>query len=483
MYFISFRTEIFINDLNEHSSMVQTLKEILYDTNVWWDKKENIRHLTEPLKREELKEIVSELDSHRITSVIGPRRTGKTVLLYQTIDHLLKAGVEPKNILFFSLDNSTIRAKTENAPEDIFQMYFNEVLYTRPIELKERVYFIIDEVHKQPDWAEWLKNKYDFFKKIKFIISGSSSLKILKNTQETLPGRTSTIRVFPLSFRQFCELNNLYTQIEDLDSFDFRDMNKLLDTARKNETNYKRIFDNYLKVGGFIEWFKVRDIFKWMKYLHEDIVDKLIVGDIAEEYDVKDLEALRRILLVLSLSQGNLFSYYSLSKEAQVGKDSIENYLNYLKAGFVIFEMANYSTHIGVRLRKNKKMNLIDIGLVNSIRGSPTLSAEGQGTAIEQLVQQHLFYFAEKEGAKLYFYRDKENYEVDAILKIRNKIIPIEVKYKNKMASSDLKGILKVMEKFKTKKGIILTKNVLRKTKRDNKEILYIPVWIFLLSL
>jgi hypothetical protein len=65
----------------------------------------------------------------------------------------------------------------------------------------------------------------------------------------------------------------------------------------------------------------------------------------------------------------------------------------------------------------------------------------------------------------------------------RRGLVPIEVKYKSQIDKADLKGLLKFMEKFKVKKGIVVTKDLLDKRNVDSKEVLFIPAWLFLLSI
>ena len=185
------------------------MKELLWNINIWWEKKEAINHLVEPFERTELEKVNKDIEFHRITSIIGPRRTGKTTLLFQCIKKLIDSGTEPKNILFISLDNSTLKLLSKDVLEDVFNVYFEQILFKKPAELEKKVYIFLDEVQKIEGWAEWIKNKYDFFKKIKFIISGSSALKILGRTRETLVGRTSTILLFPLTFNQFLKLSGV----------------------------------------------------------------------------------------------------------------------------------------------------------------------------------------------------------------------------------------------------------------------------------
>ncbi len=304
-----------------------------------------------------------------------------------------------------------------------------------------------------------------------------------KKSKETLAGRSITLRVFPLNFLQFLHLNDgfngthLHSREKPL--FTYASVRDYYERVREQETEIKKALNTYLIVGGFIEWFKVQDIFRWQQYLQDDILNKLILGDIAEEYDLRDEEALRRIILVLSENSGNLYSFHSLAHQAVVGKDIIEKYLSSLANGFVIYQLNNFSGHIKIQLRKNKKINLIDVGLINAVKRLSSLKEEHLSFLMEKNIQNHCFYFTQKNNMELNFYRDKEQREVDAVLS--PELLPIEVKYSSRVSRRDLPGLIFFMERFKADRGLVITKDILREEHWDGKTILYIPCWLFLL--
>lgn len=77
--------------------------------NEWWTTERVPSELLQKTKREEFETATKLLDDNRITAIIGPRRTGKTTLLYQLIQFLLGRGIEKERILFFSMDDPSLR--------------------------------------------------------------------------------------------------------------------------------------------------------------------------------------------------------------------------------------------------------------------------------------------------------------------------------------------------------------------------------------
>jgi predicted AAA+ superfamily ATPase len=132
----------------------------------------------------------------------------------------------------------------------------------------------------------------------------------------------------------------------------------------------------------------------------------------------------------------------------------------------------NYTQSKVKQLRTKKKIFISDTGIANSILKQRKIeSFEYLGKLVETQIHNEL-----SKKYETLFWRDKMQHEIDIIVK-KNKIVPIEIKYKNSLNSSDNKNMEFFLEKNKSN-AIMVTKNIL---KEENK-ILYIPAWLFLLS-
>ena len=130
------------------------------------------------------------------------RRTGKSVLLLQFIRSFLSK-ISPKRILYFSFDE--ILGRDPDIIENIIEIYENEILKD---ELKN-VYIFFDEINHLENWQVILKRFYDLKRKIKFFVSGSSSI-YLKKTEESLAGRIYEFNLPPLSFKEYLYFNKKF---------------------------------------------------------------------------------------------------------------------------------------------------------------------------------------------------------------------------------------------------------------------------------
>ncbi|MCD4846456.1 MAG: AAA family ATPase [Methanosarcinales archaeon] len=116
----------------------------------------------------------------QIIGIIGLRRTGKTVLLKQLIDSLIKNGQRRDRILYFSFDEEAVSI------EDViveFQSRIGVDIYEAGM-----VHIFLDEIQKIDGWQNRVKYYYDTYSHMKFFVSGSSSLFLRKKAEESLAG-------------------------------------------------------------------------------------------------------------------------------------------------------------------------------------------------------------------------------------------------------------------------------------------------------
>ena len=161
------------------------IKLSLSITNPWWNNEKINEQFLLGKKRKEFNSILEKIENKRILSIIGPRRVGKSTLIYQTINYLLEEkNVNPKRILFFSGDDPSLFFAENDKLSDILEIYFDEILEENMSKLNSKVYIFIDEIHFIKNWQNYLKTYFDRKYNIKFIITGSSSMHLFKDSNE-----------------------------------------------------------------------------------------------------------------------------------------------------------------------------------------------------------------------------------------------------------------------------------------------------------
>ena len=175
---------------------------LLYRINYWWTSGAVNEAFLPLTVRSEAQAVLEHLHKRRVLVVTGPRRTGKSTVLLQTIDHLLKTGVDSNRILFFSGDELALFAGGETI-FSLVESYFSDVLREAPGAITKKVYIFIDEAHFCANWQTYIKNYYDARFNIKFVVSGSSSAHLFDGAVESLLGRMEYLRILPLDFAQY----------------------------------------------------------------------------------------------------------------------------------------------------------------------------------------------------------------------------------------------------------------------------------------
>ncbi len=406
--------------------------------NQWWENK-RIEAIENLRQRELFKEVYSYINTKQIISIIGLRRVGKTILLFQIINELLKK-TDPKRIMYFSFDE--IIGKDPDIIEKILTIYEEEIIKE---EIKE-VFIFFDEINHIKDWQVILKRYYDLEKKIKFFVSGSSSL-YLKKTKESLAGRIYEFELNPLSFKEYLFLKGI--NIGDI---------KISSLTLKRELN------NYLIFGSFPELINEKD-FKVLKNYAMSIIEKIIFYDIPKIYDVKEPELLKELLSLIAKNPGMLLDYQKFASSLNLSYQTVSKYVRYMENAFLIKVLYNFRGSPIASARKLKKaypstQSLI-AGFVDSERELISLMPK----IVEGLIAQFL--------KARFFWR--KYYEIDIY---HNKKL-IEVKYGER---PDIKNNIKAAKNLKSKELIVITKDLDKKQIINKIEVTYIPLWKFLLQ-
>ncbi len=407
--------------------------------NTWWENG-SISNDIPDYKRPLFYDIIKYLDDRQILVIYGLRRTGKTTIMYQIIDYLLKNKVNKNNILYFSFDYTNIELN------DIINDYEKYILKKTIKMENNKIYIFLDEVQKLNDWQNKIKIYYDMYKNIKFIISGSASINIEKNSNESLAGRMYDFILKPLTFKEYLALKNIKYDINNIKIY---------------EDKLSSLFNGYLLKGGFPEIVDEEDETKIKRYINS-IIERVALIDIPEEFHIKNIELLKNILNIIGNQPGFILNYDSLSKDFNVSKETLINYFYYLEYSLIIKLVLNFRKSFVSVSRKMKKVYFYSSSFLYNYRN--VMDYNYYRKLIENFVMQNL-------DAKYYF-RD-DSYEIDFILKNDN-IIPVEVKYRNNI---ETKNFIKVLKKLNLNYGIIISKDEFKDEVIDNIKVKILPVW------
>ena len=152
------------------------------------------KNFLKPIKRfawYEAMKIFTHTDLRRHVILSGARRVGKTTLLYQMIEELLKGGVDAKKILYLSHDHPLLKFCAMDEMMSIFETNVSP---------EDEAYLFFDEIQYAKDWEMWLKVFYDTKPGWRIAATGSASPVLMQRASESGVGRWSVIPVPTLSF-------------------------------------------------------------------------------------------------------------------------------------------------------------------------------------------------------------------------------------------------------------------------------------------
>ena len=460
---------------------------VLGRRNDWWGTGKSAVDSSYKLARTELNRVIGGLDARRIQVIIGPRRAGKSTLMQQAIGHLLKTGVEPKRVLFFSCDDPTL-FDGKHTLGDIIESYLSDVLYESAAGLSSRIYIFIDEIHGYADWQLWLKSYYEPQYNIKFIISGSSASHLFDGAKESLLGRVDTLRLMPLNFFQFCRFWSVYRNEDKLAEFlrvipegnlyvdPTAYYDALVKTAWRLE-NFKPYVNNalraFLLIGGYPEYFMETSAALWQKRLVEDMIGQGLYRDIVSIYKIKTPDKLEKLLFFIADNNGQDFNMKTIADTIGCDNETVSTYLTYLSQAYMTVVLNNYAPNAGKVLRKNKALYVLDNGIANALLRLPELNDTRAGQVVEGICVRDALAVCESDHWSLHYWREK-GIEVDIVIDKKTSVLPIEVKYREAARHTSIPAFVQAFPKIKIPVSVVITKNQLER----DENVIYIPFWL-----
>lgn len=371
---------------------------------------------------------VKEKNVRRALVLMGPRRVGKTVMLFHSIDELLKKGVNPQQIFFVGIDNPIY---VHLGLEDILNLC-KQSLNQKNL---NGCYVFFDEIQYLKDWERHLKVLVDSYPETKFIVSGSAAAALKWHSTESGAGRFTDFMLPPLTFQEYIHLKKMNHLIYK-GYIDYGE--KSIPYCLTHDIKaLNKEFIHYLNFGGYPEVVLSEKIQSDMgRYVKNDIVDKVLLRDLPSLYGIKDVQELNRFFTYIAYNTGNEFSYETMSKESGIQKDTLKKYLEYLEAAFLIKVL----NKVNVNAKRLKRVTSFKVYLTNpSLRTalfSPISETDSEmGNMVETAV---LSQWMHREKLDLTYARWKEGRnegEVDLVLVDDKKYKPVwgvEIKWSNR---------------------------------------------------
>lgn len=380
---------------------------------------------------------------------VGIRQAGKSYLLYQRIQQLIREGHSIEEIVYINFDDERLRPMNAADLDLILQAYAS-MFSLHPI-------LFFDEIQNIEGWENFARRLSN--QKYNVYITGSNAKMLSREIATTLGGRYWNAHVYPYSFPEYLKAQGITLNPNWM--------------YGKQSAEISKTFNEYFSFGGFPELVNVIAKRAWIN----DIYSKIFFSDLVVRNKVRNEEALG--LLVKRLAEGikqpvshTRLSNLVSSAGIKISKATVIDFIKYLKESCLIFPLENYVAKFAER-SSNMKYYFIDNGLLH------IFLTDANTSLLENMVAIQLY---KKYGDGVYFYN--QNIEVDFLVPEQKKAYQVSYSLTDESAyRREVEGLLKLNTVFPMKDMYIITRDEEQRIIHESGVTIEVtPIWKWLLS-
>jgi len=394
------------------------------------------------VRREVLDGILASLNDKRILILTGMRRSGKSTILKQIMQHT-------SSYCYVSFEDERF---IDFEAKEFEQL--NEVLvefYGDP-----KVYFF-DEIQNIDKFETFVRRLQDQGRKV--IITGSNASLLSKELGTRLTGRYKPFEVYPFTFGEYLTFRGEEPKREEV-------------YVTEHKVRILRHFEKYLSEGGLPEYLKTGDN-DYVRTVYENILYR----DIIARYAIRKQRAVKELANILATNIASEFSYNSLKKTLGLSNTvTVKEYISHFDDSYLFFELQRFDFSIRRQLALPKKIYAVDPAFSRLL--GLNFSAN-KGRVLEDIV----FIQMKRTGRDVYYYSGKN--ECDFVVREGTKVNhAVQVCYalNEKNRGREIDGLVEAMKAFGLKKGTILTFEQETELAESGRTIRVIPAWKWLLG-
>ena len=419
----------------------------------------------------------------RYQLILGPRRVGKTTVLYQTVRHLLSEGIDPGHIWWLRMDHPLLM------PYALGSMV-RSAMDVLDADSAAPLYLMLDELVYAKDWDLWLKTFYDERWPVRVAATSSATAALRERRSESGVGRWSERYLTPYQFPEYLDLVGQPYEIDP-----GRTLAETLRSLRQGRyagLDLVAARRRFMLLGGFPELLaadRARErpdediVLESQQILRSDAVERAVYKDIPQSFGVDNPILLERLLYVLAAQITGILSPSRISRELGMSQPTFDRYLSYLERTFLVFTLPNYSGREATVQKRGRKLYFYDGAVRNAAlqRGLAVLGNPTElGFLIENLVAASLQAHALRSGVRLHHWREGNN-EVDLIYAHPTQPLAFEIASSPDHSRSGLHHLIQRHHRFRG--GCYLVAPQAPVIHPDHTGIGTLPLDIFLLAI
>jgi len=411
--------------------------------------------------------LVSDTSINRAVILMGPRRVGKTVMIFQSIQALIEAGHDQKSLVYISIDTPIF----QGIPLEEFLRMHREI---HGINKDSQQFFFFDEIQYLPDWERHLKTLVDQQRRIRFVASGSAAAALKLKSTESGAGRFTDFILPPLTFYEFLAIQGKTRSDLDKSSTDYPNVSSI--------ENLNSELVDYINFGGYPEAVFDQSIrANPERFIRGDIIDKVLLRDLPSLYGVSDPQELSRLFSYLAYQTGQEITLDELSTNSGIQKYKIKKELEYLIAAFLL-RTVNRVSETGKSFKRIDyyKVYLTNPSLFTALFGLIDQNSDAMGSLIETAL---FCQFLHDENTMRYLHyahwRGRTEGEVDFVgMNNRFKAeFCIEAKWSDRFIEKpyELKSLIHFCKKTGVNRAIVTSKSSTADITYDGVRLQFFP--------
>ena len=483
----------------------ETILQRMIRQNPWWTTGAVPPTLLGEFKRRDCRALAGRLDEPHVQGVLGAQRVGKTTMLYQMIADLIAGGTDPQRILLLSLDRQGLAPSTKNLLR-MLELYARALLGESVHQPTERIYVVLDEVHLVRDWQRVAKNFFDLALPVKFVVSGSGA-DMLADPPGSLVGRVWYQTLASMSFAEYASFRSpehagaLSAAGSDMracmdeaargggggaERFYGSVRRALLGLAAARDVLEARLSD-YMLHGGYPE-IAALDKRRGRAEAIRTCMDIALYKYAAEAAGgARDPAVLARLFHVIARGSPRTISRAGMSRRLGIGRAAVDAYCEALRRSLLVSYSEFYTAEPDAPRRREQRAYVNDVGMRNAAAGldeSDAISDPAEAGMIAETVAcdhaRRLWHALApaSEPPMPHFWHNGGGAEVDLVIRLHRRPIPIEIKYRRHVEMSHLKGLSRFSARFDPPLAIAVSRDGARLA---DDRIVVVPMWLYLL--
>ena len=410
-----------------------------------------------PLASVFMRDLQVPVNSGKVISLIGPRRSGKSFYFLHLMMGLVQSGIKQERILYLNFEDERLQLRASHL-DLVLQAY--QELY--PETKWKECYFFFDEIQNIEQWEKFARRCYDTITK-NIYLTGSNANLLSREIATAMRGRTLTYEILPLSFLEYLRFKNVNHQKQD--------------SATKSKV--RKLFRQYLMQGGYPEVALMNSNLQTQAL--QEYFDVMTYRDLVERYQFTNLTVIKYFLRRIASTTGSYLSLNKIYNELRSQNYKLDKNFLYevnegAKAVYLSLPVSKFDFSELKRTNSDKKTYFIDNGLLNAITFK---FSQDFGKMLENLCYLEF----RRLNKNVYYFKDVK--ECDFVLyEEGKKPLPVQVCYDLSDPDTyqrEISSLVYCCKKLKTNIGVVISMNHHEPRQIDGVKVKFVDAMEFCL--